>query len=226
MGKRILVIGNSVAIRVRPADTPERNYADLLEQEFGHDVENLSEPASMIGDSIDQPQIVSERAPDVLVVHYGINEACTRSVSRRMYKRLQRPIDEVPPVYRPVSLVARKVESELRSTLVRLRGKRAWMATREFETRYATLLSKIPTEVSTICIGINPPSDRIESHLPGTQQNAPIYDKVIRDVSERYGASYINPSAVVTPEMTPDGIHFNADGHARMAAAIDALVAE
>lgn len=224
MTRDILILGNSVAVRVRPPVEPEHTYGDVLREQFGFRVDNQAQPASMISD-VDPTTLPTQASNySAIVIQFGINEASTRSVSRKMYRSLQCPIEEHRLIVRPFSLLARKFETEFRSTLVKIRGERTWMSTAEFKSGYTTLLSSIPMGIPIICLGINTPSDRIESHLPGTQRNVPVYNDVIRIVCNEHGATYLDPASVVAPGMTPDGIHFNSEGHVLIARAIHKLL--
>lgn len=210
--KTLTVLGNSVSIRLRPKDEEGKIYSDILNLQPDLSVTNLGKGASMIVD-----QDFSGIQSDLALLNYGIVEASTRPISRKLYKTLYLS-EETPFWFKPISFCLKYLESKFRSQLVNLRGNKSWLSPEEFKLQLENALHVLKrNKVRVILIGINKPSNRIEKQLPQTIDNVLIYNSILEQVATDFKVDFVKTFEEYTPDLMPDGIHFSTAGHQKLA---------
>ncbi|MDX2362883.1 MAG: SGNH/GDSL hydrolase family protein [Crocinitomicaceae bacterium] len=213
MNKKIVIAGNSVGVRIRPFESGDSSYSDLLRREHNGLV-NLCASGEMIGTfSLHSDKIIREK-PDVVILQFGIVELSSRSTSRALYNYLH---------YRAkrtsfgafVKHIINGVESKLRSVLVHLGFKRSWYRTSRFLKEYEFLVSQLTnnSDARVICMGVNIPNDRVEKQLPGSRKRVTKANEALQEISKKYTECYFIDVNHFGSENYPDGIHYSAKGH-------------
>jgi lysophospholipase L1-like esterase len=164
--------------------------------------------------------------PDYYILNFGIVDASSRSVPEFIF----RFINHIPAKRYFIIEWKRKLfgllELKFRRSLVSLRGQSSWTSEFEFRKKYADIIERIQKETSSkiICLSINPTNKRVEEQLPGTTKKIEAYNLIIQELCTNNNCHYIDAKAIITEEMLPDGIHYNAEGHRRIAIKIADLI--
>jgi len=237
---RILVIGNSVATMVHDRGSRlEGPYPELLEQlmrDKGFDVEvrNCGREFGLIDDGIYRYQEL-ERAwsPDVLVVNFGMAESQPPFIPHGVYNHF---MTWDVGLSRPAQAYRRKVAPWLWTQLrkaQRIAVKRIGLHGFRINPRkYVTLLKQVIFLARydhrlVLVIDINPPGERIAYSLPGAEPRRDRYQaltlQVVNEarVNDPDGVKLIEGSKLADElgmdAALPDGYHFSAKAHRRMA---------
>ncbi len=229
----ICILGNSVSLVLRPprSGASERTYAEILRDELPATVINWSQRAAMVADGVRAVEdVVITRAPQAVVIQYGIVECTYRDMPRWLYQfvKLRLRGDENRLEKLPVQLAARTLMPLSRRWAV-LRGRWRWMEPAVFGHDITQLVALIRKETAALPIVLNipTPSERVERLAPGTTASALEYNRTLAQVAAQTKAALIDTAALIDPDPTgllPDGIHFSAAGHRLVAAQIRALL--
>lgn len=219
---RLIILGNSVPIRMRPRKKEDHHflYSELLSNSGKYHVTNLG-----VGASICSDLETNDLKAEVFIINYGIVEASTRPVSRKLYTFLNQPTHGLYLFKAKLIFILKALESKLRPQLVKLRGRKSWVSLSQFENNMTAMLTELAKSGSkVIVLGINKPSERIENQLPGTIKNVIKFNDFLEKFCTLNNCSFIPLYHLVPPEQMPDGIHFNHEGHEMVAKLIEELL--
>ena len=210
-------------------------YLEVLEwilYDAGYDiaVRNFSRPADQIHNGARRfiEQGLAE-FPDVLIIHYGINECRPPVVPWVLIRHLFHPyhgLSAASELYRKVvaKQLWRMVRSYQRYMAARV-GQRTWRMSPDRFSRECLRLFEIARRQKMLVLVIdqNQPASRILQAIPGLDERCASY----RRVQERVVAEFGDPdvrlvsAAKVVEEMgidkaLPDSLHFSAPAHRRL----------
>ena len=86
---RITILGNSVALRMRPprSDPGDGTYAEWLSRQ-GHDVRTVASAGTLLSEAfatLDSDVVAT--FPDCVIINYGVVEVCYRRTARWINNR-------------------------------------------------------------------------------------------------------------------------------------------
>lgn len=234
-GMRICVVGNSVGYKMRPprASPDDLTYAEILAK-AGHQVHNasmagalLSEQFSLLDDD------VLTAFPDVVILHHGVIEVFYRrtfrqsnnAAIRNQYRN--RVLRQGYTPSRP-SVALRAFNAATRGIASAIGWRWQWQAPAVFlgVLQHTCALILKETSAFIVIVGITPSSQKVEADLPGQGSEIARVNSALRDYAVGLGsrAAFLDVAALVPPsaheELVPDGIHFSAEGHRRVGAAL------
>ena len=223
MKNKILIVGNSVGIRIRPNSHGTKNYADLLADES--EVVNKCFTGNMIGSVSRVPDFILQEQPSVIVVQFGVVELSSRSTTHRLYSYMNYKAKRTK-IGAFTEFFLKGMESKLRRLMVMLRFQRAWYRKDRFIKEYQSLLSGLTKDTSAkvICIGVNTPGDRVEKQLPGSRSRIKSANAEIAKICKDLNNVHFIDVEDIASEMIPDGIHYNEAGHKVMYDRISAIL--
>lgn len=222
-GMRVLVFGSSVPLAIRPRreDRTDGTYVDLLRRALkSHspdaDVVNLASRSRLVTheSDIDFTASVQRFDPDLVILHYGINEAAPRAIPYRPWMWLHAPQN----CGKPKALVASGL-SRLYPTLIRLFKMRGWVEPQEFGNHLSRLIGHCRKEstAAIVLVNLGPPSPRYERMLPGVHQAITQYNHAITEVAQTENVGLVDAYSLVKREgldkTQPDGAHLSPFGH-------------
>lgn len=220
--KKIVIVGNSVAIRIRPPrqNEDDLSYAEILDNNLPTTmVINRAVGATVMPyQSLWVDEMIGYHA-NCYILHYGVVDALSRSVSRRMWNFINNDNPQRGFIMKVLRFLCSLIEKKFRRTLTVIRGKRGWTSRTAFAYKYEKMLKLIQKDsiAQIICIGINRPSARIERFLPGSVRNVQRNNEVIRQLANKYNSVYVETFYDFDESLIPDGIYFNAEGHRKLA---------
>ena len=202
---KLVVIGNSVTIRVRPEDS-SLTYANTIANKLKLELIHLGEGALLLEEFLKQQKHQKIPKNSHVVINFGIVDACTRPIPKSLYNFMME-IDKSS--FKLTRRLIRFMENKFRTKLVKLKGKKSWTDRDEFIQQMNNLIDILKSKnCSYSILGINYPNNRIESILPGSQENVILFNKELEKVN-----NYISVDDLNHQEYYPDGIHYNAKGH-------------
>ena len=230
---KITVIGNSVALRVRPPKYPpeNRNYSHLLESNLQEEIKdklvlvhNMGLGAATIKTCLMHVDRYVSSLPDYIVLNIGVVDACTREVplwfyriaNSKRYNALSRIFDFL---YRGVII-------KFRPWLVQLRLKRSWTSESTFKKLYKEFILNLlkDTNAKIITLPINIADERIERELPGSRKKHHRFNAIIEEISSELGLGFLNLESLKPSEYYPDGVHYSMRGHQLVAEKISEII--
>ncbi len=213
-GKILTVLGNSVAMRVRPPVHYSRNlnYSVLLRM-AGFNVINLARGGNTIKRACVDIDIYIRTFPDIYILNFGVVDASTREVPKWFFN-----LYNSSGQYwynRFARLIYNRGIKKIRKPLVYLRLKRSWVGKRSFSRLYELMVERLLKETNAILIGlpVNVANDRVEKALPGSRKNHRSYNQVMRKLLDRDRCFYLELSDINSNVHYPDGVHFSTEGH-------------
>ena len=221
--KKVIIVGNSVALRIRPPrqNEDDLSYAEILDNNLPTAmVINRAVGATVMPhQSIWVDEMIGYHA-NCYILNYGVVDACSRSVPRWMWDFINNDNPQRGFIMKVIRFLCGFFEKKFRRTLTVIRGKRGWTRRPAFAFKYEKMLKLIQKDsiAQIICIGINRPSSRIERFLPGSVRNVQRYNEVIRQLATKYNSVYVETFYDFDESYIPDGVHFNAEGHRKLAA--------
>lgn len=242
---RIVVLGNSVALRIRPPrDIPgERTYAEWLRHD-GHEVTVSARGGVLLSEAFAtlEDDVIC-RFPDWVIVNHGVVEACPRRTVRWINNRtienyylnapLGRPYSYANSMTRARQLLWRLANGSIRRLAGLLGLRWHWASPARFlevlERTIGVILKETHAEV--IVLGLNPASGRVEEQLPGSIAAIGAVNSAMARMSGRLGprVRFVDPhqylSGLPAERVVPDGIHFSAEGHHLTAERLRAVLA-
>jgi lysophospholipase L1-like esterase len=228
---RVAIIGNSVALYVRPRTPSGRAYGHRLREllaarthgsvEVELHAENSLTAADLVRDYEDR---IIALAADVTVLHVGIVEATPRILPQRWRQAFIRG-------QTPLQRVWVRAESAVRRPLVGLLGGVTAMGPEHFRRALARAIGAGQDgQGRVVCLGIPLPTARVEAEVPGATEQVRRFDAVVREVCRKTGAAYLDVESIMTAlgrdRGMPDGIHFSEAGHDAVAAELARVIAE
>lgn len=222
---RILIIGDSVAIRIRPPRKiiDELTYSEIVAKERPQDiVQNEALGSTVVPFKMEEIDKIINKQPDIIIINWGIVDACTRPVSRSLYTFLNTQNPSSSLFITVIKKAFNLTEKKFRRELTLLRGKRSWTSAKAFQTKYMRLIQHLQkdTRSQIICLSINETNSRVENFLPGSKNNIILFNSIIKKLTIAHSINYLDTSKIVSIEEIPDGIHFNAEGHRKIGEAI------
>jgi lysophospholipase L1-like esterase len=223
--QKIVIIGNSVALRNRPHNSlTSKNYGQIIEESLNKDkknelllVENLAfTRATMFDLHKVYPQIINSYG-DLYIINIGTSDAPTREMPRWFADFLFSNKRNL--LIRLLKGFHYYLIKPNRSFFVRLRGKRAWTSAKTFREEYTKLVHQIQhnTNGKVICISINLPNERVEKEVPGSTKNYIKFNKIIQEICQEKEATLINIDDLEPEKYYPDGTHFCEKGNKEVA---------
>jgi lysophospholipase L1-like esterase len=220
--KKIIIVGNSVALRIRPPRQNENDlsYAEILDNSLSNAlvINRAVGSTIMPHESIWIDEMVGYHAK-CYILNYGIVDACSRSVPRWMWNFINNDNPHRGIILKLLRFLCSIFEKKFRRSLTVIRGKRPWTNRAAFAYKYEKMLKLIQKDSTAqiICIGINRPSSRVERILPGSIRNVQRYNEVIRQLANKYNSDYVETFYDFDESFVPDGVHYNAEGHRKLA---------
>jgi len=216
------VIGNSVALRVRPPlqHPLNLNYSvileDMLKKEYKSDnvqIDNKGVGAFTIHNAINNIDTYIQTFPDFFIINFGVVDASSREIPLWFYRLAQSRRDRL--VNKVSSAIYRNLLIKIRPTLVRLRGKRSWISKKSFTKYYNELFSQLLKETNAriIAFPINLANERVEKELPGSFKKHQEYNEIIKKTTLNHNQYFVDLSFLNSEKHYPDGVHFSTEGH-------------
>lgn len=221
---KIVVLGNSVALRNRPiVKRPDnKNYGLLLVDMFRRnkiaiEVENHAFQRATTQDILNNINDYISTFPDVYIFNLGVCDAPTREIPYWYAEIINRRRNGF--LKKLLTFFRNKIILPNRTLFVRLRGKKQWISKKRFEENYRTILSTLTkdTNASFILLSINLANKRIEEILPRSGKNYIEYNMVIASLAEEFDAVYLNLDDLDSETHYPDGTHFSLEGNTEVA---------
>ena len=231
----IAVVGNSVAMRVRPPEEipANRNYTMRLREGSAEDVGsaasfhvvNWSTGGATVREVHKNLNDIIRLYPDYYILNLGVVDASTRDIPRWFFQIINSTNNS--GFHRLMRYFHGGVIRPLRRPLVFIRGKRSWVSARTFQRLYDLLIEKLLRETNAKIIGlsINLANERVEKALPGSRRNHERFNRIIRKSLEQSRCIFLDLTDLDPEPHYPDGVHFSAEGHRLVAERINKLIA-
>lgn len=219
--KKICIIGNSVALRVRPTLSfpNNKNYFQFLEEKGNskYTFYNLAYGASTVKDIYKKMDDYIRIFPSYYILNVGVVDASTREVPLWFYRLATKK--SLNPFVVFCKLFYRNIVTKFRSSLVVLRGKRSWISERKFEKYFDLIVNNLLKETNSriIVLSINLANERVENELPGSLRKHKIYNDIMKRVANNYNQSFVDTNEIIELNDYPDGVHFSKSGHEKIA---------
>ncbi|MGQ0832607.1 MAG: SGNH/GDSL hydrolase family protein [Microthrixaceae bacterium] len=243
---RIVVLGNSTAMYVRPRrkDRSERSYAELLEVRLrarGVDAFVVNEARwwDRVHDVLPRwEHAVYSHMPDVVILNYGLGECEPNVFPVPMMRWVYTWRPSLNPVARRLrSLLVRPLQRAMAASMPpisRRLGMRTWRlrpARFESEMRRLIEITRRETGALVLVLTLNPPGPFLQNLMPGVDERSALYTDLIRklvaDLADD-AVQVIEAGAVVEElgwrKAMLDGLHYTARGHQEVAAVLEASV--
>lgn len=222
--KKIVIVGNSVALRNRPHNNlTSKNYGQLIEKAVNQDsktltlVRNLAFTRATVYDLHKiYPEIINEFG-DTYIINIGSSDAATREIPRWYADFLfSNKRSFLTRILKGMHVFLIK---PIRPYLVILRGKRAWTSAKVFRQEYLKLLQTIQrnTNGKIICLSLNIPNERVEKQVPGSIQNYKRFNTIIQKLCTEQNCFFLNLEDLSSEKHYPDGVHFSEEGNREVA---------
>ncbi len=223
---KIVVAGNSVALRVRPPEEypGNENYSMLLEKNLQESlqnhiilVENRSSGALTIPEAVNQTDELINDFPDFYILNFGVVDASTREIPQWLYKRVNKKAKSTFEYL--LAAVHGNIFRKNRPFFVKIRGKRSWVSKKKFRKYLSLMIETLKKETNAriIALPINPANDRVEQELPGSREKQLIYNRCIQEICNKHDQIFVNTTDFIEEKHYPDGVHYSAEGHELMA---------
>lgn len=218
--KKICIIGNSVALRVRPpVNFPNnKNYSQLLRESLDENcaVVNLAYGASTVKEVYKKIDTYIREFPDYYIINLGVVDASTREVPLWFYRlSTQKSLNAIFVLF---ALLYRNIISKFRRVLVNIRGRRSWVAQKEFREYFDLIVKTLVKETNAkiIVLNINEANNRVEAELPGSLKKHKKYNAVMNEIAGKYNQIFVDTNKLIKHEDYPDGVHFSVSGHKKI----------
>jgi len=211
---KITIIGNSVALRVRPnLKIPNnKNYTSFLnDSELA--VENKAIGALTVLDIMPIIDGFVNSFPSCYILNLGVVDACSREVPLWFYRiATSRKSTKTSQFFH---FFYRNILSKVRPLLVWVRFKKPWVSKKIFRKQYSLIVKTLLKETNAfvICLGINLANDRVEKLLPGSRERQTKYNEIIEEIAKHNKQIFINTEDLDSETYYPDGVHYNIAGH-------------
>jgi hypothetical protein len=189
--------------------------SDLSPGTVGH-VENISFQRFMVGDVVESIENYINKLPHIFIINLGVVDASNREIPlwyANMVKNNNSLLGKL------LSGIHVRIIVPNRRLFVKLRGSRSWVRLQSFTASYEKLIQALLKETNAriIALGINQGGRRIEESLPGSTEKYKLYNEQIASVTRKFGQRYMEVNDFLTQEDFPDGIHYSAEGHKKLA---------
>lgn len=245
---RIVVLGNSTAMYVRPRRRrrEDGSYGELLARRLrdrGVDATVVNE--ARWWDTIDRAfqrweEAVNRNLPDVVILNYGMGECQPNVFPTSLLKRVTTWRPSLHPIWKPVRSTLRlrlyRFMVWYTPRMVRLTGTLTWrLPPRRFRAELRRMIAFTRKETAALVVVLtpNPPGPFLENLMPGLGERATRYGDIVRELVDHMddpGVRLVDAASVVEKvgwrRAVADGLHFTAQGHAAIADALEPLVLE
>lgn len=203
--KSLVVIGNSVTIRVKP-NTNTPTYAQLVSEHFEVDLIHLGKGALLLSEFLKDKTINSIPSNSHVIINFGIVDMCSRSIPKSLYDFM---MNQDSKYFQKTRKLIRFFENKFRTKLVNLFGQRPWTSIKMYQKEFSALIKSLEEKnCSYSILEINTPNNRIEKHLPGSKQRVIELNKALEK-----DHAIISTKDLDHLQHYPDGIHYNTSGH-------------
>lgn len=232
---KIRIVGNSVAIKIRPprAGGVELTYSEIVAR-AGHEVTNVSMAGALLSEQfslLDDDVITA--FPDAVILHHGIIEVYFRRTFRApnnagIFNQYRNRVLRQGYTSATPSLLVRAFNALTRRIAGFLGLRWQWQSPAEF-LRVVQLTCELilkETGAFIVVVGISPTSARAEAELPGLRAEIARVNGELRACAARLGGriEFLDVASLLAAagdaDLIPDGIHFSAEGHRRVAASL------
>ncbi len=216
---KCVIIGNSVALRVRPKEpTSSLVYGTILENsklDNGEKIEvkNFGMSRLLVTEAFRNKDVYIREFPDVFIINLGCVDAPLRDIPLWMsdilfFRKKSRLFKFLNTLY----LYFIKRYSNI---FVHLRFHTPWVRKKKFKSYFRKLISEIikETNANIILLGINSGNKLMDNKLPNTQKRYRIYNSIIENIALEFKLNHINVSDLNSSSHYPDGVHYNLAGH-------------
>lgn len=217
---KIAIIGNSVALRVRPLNKVKKNYGILIEEYIEKEfpylnalVNNMAFSRATIIDIQKKTNDYLNQFPDFYILNIGIPDASTREIPYWYANIIHKSNDNI--LNKVLSSIHSRFFAKYRPFFVKIRGKHTWIRKSTFRKKYTELVKLLLKETNAriILLSINLPDKRIENIIPGTYEKCLVFNKIIKNISTKFNLTYLDFQKLPSQVYYPDGIHYSAKGH-------------
>ena len=221
--KKILILGCSVALRVRPPasdHSKNKNYGQIIEDALNQrrndefwSVINRASTRAVTRDVIKEKDEIGRVNPEYVILNVGAVDAPNRDIPLWFSDVLHRK--RCIMFYRLFNALNHYViKKSLRRTLVVLRGRRSWTKKSQFKKDVVDLIRCVQRDSRSklIVLGVNAGNQRIERQLPGTMEKYSEYNQILSSIVQNEGGDFVEVSDL-TDDYFPDGVHYNLEGH-------------
>lgn len=223
---KITIIGNSVAMRVRPpVDYPENiNYTSYLERIMNektgkeHYFQNLSFGGLTIKEAFKNIDTYIRTFPDLYIINLGVVDSCTRDIPYWLFKIIYGKKQDL--FHRSIrKLYYNALMEKIRPSIVSVRCKRSWISEKHYKRMFYSFIEILikETNAKIIVLPINIANDRIEKQLPGSKSNHIKFNKIMNEACQNERVKFVNSKYLISNEYYPDGIHYSNSGHKKVA---------
>jgi len=225
---KIVVMGNSVGLRVRPAskDDPNSNipFSQLLKSKFisdnkNIDIKNLCHGRFLIEHILNLRDEYIRQYPDVYIICAGITDCCNREIPLWLSNLLHG--NRLSFSRRILMGFYIKLIKPFRPFFVLIRGRRPWRSLNRTKYGFEVLFNEISknTSAKVIFLEILDIDDRIENELPGSRNNVKKMNEILREMISERGErfQFLALNDISRPLTRPDGIHMDENGHKLLA---------
>ena len=226
MRKKILVIGNSVGLRIRP-ENPIREKNTIFSLELERilslsnslvEVKNYCRGRHLIEEITAELDRYIAEAPDVVILVAGVTDACNREFPLWYSNLITRKQGLVRDLFMYFYL---KIIARFRSFFVVCRGRRPWRSINFTRRGFGRLLDRLwaETPAKLIVLGIKPVDKRVENQLPGSNLNIEIINSYLEKKVGSFESQrvlYLSCCKLYGLN-TPDGVHFDQASHLNLA---------
>jgi lysophospholipase L1-like esterase len=160
--------------------------------------------------------MLAPRHPDVLVLHYGVNDCAPR-----LFRKQSRSVLLAPWFQRLTRNAVLRAILRIKPWIFR-RRRVVYVGEEEFERNSRAILEQV-RESSPSCafvaIAISAKPDWMERRHPGYQEQVERYNAILARV---FGEGFVDLNALVPVDrqLISDGIHLTSEAHARLAEAL------
>lgn len=229
----ITIIGNSVALRVRPPKQypDNENYTKLLEKELNtqlpsHNIRliNKAVGASTTYDVIQKIDEYINTFPDFYILNLGVVDASTREIPRWLNQWINSKKKNL--ILFLVRALFNHLIKRYRPFFVKLRGKKSWISKKNFKKYFSELVHTLTKETNAkiIAIPINPANQRVEKQLPGSLKKHQEYNTIIEKIIKDHSQKILNTDFLKSETHYPDGVHYSSEGHQVVAKEISKII--
>ncbi len=208
----IVLLSNSVGIRIRPFVDGSKSYYSFLKDQF-RSTKNFSHGARLSSYYVNRIDDVIAENGDIYILNIGVVDACSRELPYWLYKNLTSKSRSLYGIFK--NFFYYNVIAKIRPGLAMARFYRPWINAKRFYRNIDFIVSSIQANVSCsiVIIGINIPDERVEKALPRSVNRVRCYNKILMDVASSRNCRFVDTSELSSSDYYPDGIHFNQDGH-------------
>lgn len=229
---KVVVIGNSVGLRVRPPESELLNknlpFSELLKEKINSnsEVKNLCHGRFLVEQMLDlRDEYVREYA-DVYVICAGITDSCNRDIPLWLSNILHG--GRMSFLRRIVMGGYLYIIKPRRGFFVFLRGKKPWRSLKYTERGFKLLFDELlkNTGANIIFLEVLKVDSRVEKELPGSNENVKKLNGKIKVLIKKHPKRmcFLSLEENEVNYSRPDGIHLNSHGHGLLAEKISSTI--